>query len=547
MSESDILRLERLAKKAADAGDINTLRAIDEALKNAREGFTEPAPPPEVPLVGRAGAVGLGAQRGFGRKAATARDIYQLGERTVKGQLGQQVEGQEDIAATERAKEAEYRSATREHPGYAFGGEMIAELPFAAGRTPSGAFLRGATSGGLTYTEDPTTRVAQAILGGAANRLGLGVLGRTNNQNLQSQAARTGMELLPEQRAPTLFPNTVKDFDTYRGAAFRAAERNNRMINKEALRTLGQKGDRFTDETFANVHKQSSDLFNEAVGSRESIFFGRKFNDRIDDLINSQEEKIVRDARSIKALQRLKDRIANNDGSLSAKDYQSIRSELTTSMRQVSPKRKALKRTLGEIVEAVDDQAELSLAGSDAKALSNFKEARRLWRQYNLFKTEGIVDERTGFVNPQRLRKLLRKEDESGFLLNKDQGDLATMLRVDAKTPRGRERFDVLGNYSDMRVVGGPGGGARVGPGIRRVAETPLIGMSRLPQRAIEGAPLATTVPLVRETIPSDTTDKIVNALMSGSDEGLTPAEKLEVDEKRRLISEAISSQQENR
>jgi len=549
--ESDIADLEGMAKQAAEVGDWESVESLDETIYRAKESLagTAAETQTEVPAVEAASgpeAFGLGLQRQGGRFWAGAKEVGQLAEKAYKGALGQEVEGRKDISAEERVSEAEYKQRVRNHPSAGFVGEMTGMLPFGGGRGPARAAVRGAVGGLLSYNEDPVARGTQAVGGALMNQFGHGILGRGRPTSVMSKAKRTGMELLPEQRAPTFFKKSVEDLDRLGYEAARTARSNNETITSEALRLMGERGKMFVDETFANVNERSVGLITKAMKGQERITLGTRFNVGL--LLHRlrQEEKIVRSPKVINMLRRFEKRADVVSGEISPTGYQELRSEITKTMRRLPEADAEISYALGDVVGLLDDAAENSLGISNPAALAQFREGRRIYRHLMQFSKRGIVDDRNGQINPGKLRELFKKDDRGGYLLNRDQSDLYDMLRVDAKTPRGRERFDMFGNYKDMSVSSGHGPGVRLGSGVIRALERPVVGASRLPQRAIEGSPLAITVPTIKEAMPSDTSDKVIEALMSGSNEGFTQLEIARLNAKRKLLAEALSARQEN-
>ena len=52
---------------------------------------------------------------------------------------------------------------------------------------------------------------------------------------------------------------------------------------------------------------------------------------------------------------------------------------------------------------------------------------------------------------------------------------------------------------------------------------------------------MAVTVPAIKDNYPAS--EKVVNALVTGSDAGLTPREKSELDKSRQLVEESLLKQ----
>ena len=498
-TENNIRLLEAEIIKAHKAGEFQVAQQLGQALKNARGQAQPPTQEPipvEQPASGGLGSFGLGMQRQGGRFLSGGQDLAQLAMRAAQGAIGQEVEGQTDIAAREREAETDFASRTREHPLAAAAGEATAFAPFAAGRTPLSAFGRGAFGGALSFNEDPSQRATQAAVGGAANTAGFGLLNKLNPGGVGGRAQSLGMRTLPEQRGPVLFRNAAQDLRAFSNASARTRASNIGLVTKEVLKSLGDDGAQFTHATLGDATSRANTLFTKAVGSREKVYFGDLFDKKIFGLIAKEENKLIQTPKAMKLLTGLQEKMQARGGILSTKDYQSFRSDISNAI--IDTKKSRVKKVLGDILNTVDDQAQLSLAGSDPTALKNFREARKLWRQIQLVKPEGVIDFNSGQVSPRKFRSVLMSQDESGYLLNRNTGRLNELLRLDELTPRGTASVGTI-------VPSRTGGIPLSGNIITKPIESSLLGMSRLPTRAIEGAPLGLTVPRVKSILgPSE-------------------------------------------
>jgi len=496
--KDDIRNLEQSIIRAHKAGDFNKARILGQALKTARSEPQQPQGEPipiQQPASGVLGSVGLGAKRQAGRFGAGAEDIARLAGSFGQGEAGD-LTARNELIERERAKEQEFAERTREHPIAAGVGEALPFLPLAAGGTPGAAFARGAAGGLLSFNEDPSGKVIQGLGGGAANRLGLNILGKTANRagidTLAGRAQKAGFNVPPEVRGPVLFSNRVQDTARFEKQMGRLSKQHRRSITSQVLTDLNQVGDRITSRTFSTAEKEAGNLFNKATSARGSVpLIG--FGKRLDRFINSEEARILDDRPTIRLLNRLKDRLAGkNTDVLTPKEYQKFRSDL--GKKAEAFKKKPEKRAaVYKMIEGLDDAAAVTLPPS---VQQDFSRARSLWRNIQLYKPQSLYDD-NGLVNARALRNNLTRKDENNFLFSRNPPSrIRELLDLNFDLPAGGNAPGI--GLSTSVSASGP---QTFLSGLTGVAGAPVVGSARLPTRAIEGAPLGLTVPQIRSLL----------------------------------------------
>lgn len=465
--------------------------------------------PEQLPAAGRMEAAGLGLMRegrGFG---STLEQVAQTGSRFATGQAGATPEV--DIPAREAAAEAEFSERTREHPVFAGIGRAGAYLPFGGGSSAAGGLLRGALGGALAYSDDPSTKALMTVGGGAAGRLGVNVLGKAADKaginTLGARANQLGLNVPPEIRGPVLFPNAVKDTLRFEGQMGNFSKQHRREITSQILTDLNQSGNRITSETFSVAKNNASELFNKATSSRGLVpLFG--FRKKIDSFISSEESRRLNDPPTLKLLKDWREKLSDPKKSdmLTSKEYQELRSQMGKKAESF-PKRKAEKRAaVYGLIEQLDNAAAATLP---ANAKKDFREARSLWRNIQLYKNPSFYDD-NGLVNARSFRNNLVRKDENKFLYDQGQkGRLSDLLDLEFDLPSGGNApgFGVAASMSSS-------GPHTFLTGLKSLAEVPIVGAARIPTRAIESAPLGMSVPQIRSLLgPSNAVDLNLDSL----------------------------------
>jgi hypothetical protein len=492
----DIEALENALKNAHKAGDIASAKALAQALSGAKDEFTpaqQPEPEPIEPK-GLLGAIGSGVKTQLG---SAGRQMQNIGSfiGTSGSPLGEEASiERQRLSGEEEAAQERFRQETAEHPIAGGVGKMLPFLPFAAGGTPTAAMLRGAAAGGLLQFDDPENTAFNSTIGAVGNRLGLNLLGKAEHRiGLKTDRARLaefGMVGPPEVRGAGLvpFPKSAQKLSAFQSDAFKFSQSNIENITEETLKSLGVGGARFRADTFERSFDASTELFKKATNTKGHVpLVG--FKNRLNRFISSEEEQLLDDKPTIRFLKKMQDRLdePGRQDLLTSKEYQDFRSRLGKKAETFGKKKAQTRAAMYALIDSLDDTAAATLPPSARK---DFREARRIWRNMQLFKKPSVVDEH-GYIKPKQLRNMLTTRDENRYLFRKgEQPKLYEMLRLEYDIPSGAPTsgLSASGRYSQT-------GGGLILSGLKSALGRPLLGTARLPTRAVEGAPLGLTVP----------------------------------------------------
>ena len=488
--QSDIQAMEFALIEADRAGNkeeaVELVSLIDNAKTQLASEMLKQAKSPgeSAKSAAQAGFTRLGQEvKGAGQEFAN------IAQRSLGGVLGTPNKAREDIVAEQRAGEQAFHEATQ-GPRQRLIGEAARTVTLGlagAGSSLAGSLLRGGESGSIPFQENVEDRAVNAALGGTlAAGLGRGLGGRIDaglgRNTLGARAQRLGMATAPESRGPVIGRESIERGAFFSASAEKVSDLNQDIITKEAMRMLGQKGNRIQSDTFKKANDQYQRLLGEALADK-SIIPMTGFSRRLGRQLARKEGEIFRDKDTITALEGFVDDLnrPNMKDFISGKEYKEFRTQLGRMAETDDPAKKIALRSL---IDDLDDAAQVGL---NPKANKKFKDARQMWRNIQLFKSPNVISNDSKKVVPNNLWNSLQRNDENRFLYQRgEQPDLYEMLRLDFDLPMGPR-----GSRPGVSARATPSGLGFILSNPQAIAEAPFVGAARIPNTLLEGQPAA--------------------------------------------------------
>lgn len=298
-----------------------------------------------------------------------------------------------------------------------------------AGSTLSGALGAGAAIGALT-ADDPAMG---ALVGGAFAPIG-NVAARAVGKAISPFRSATGFSeralklskrhkipLTPGQRTgsarmrnletvtqrTSITTNALDDFD----AAQRAA------VNRTALKSIGRRGDKITDNILESKRQELSNGFEKIGKSVKSVQVTDDFLDELARITDEANDTLTADSLALynRNLDKLLDRLGSRPG---GRFLMEQATKLDRTAGALAKRGDGAGDLLFDVKEAVDDLFEKN-AGRFARA--RLTKLRKEWRSLSTLRSTNVVKGQS--VSPGRVRQVIQRKDADGFRLGGKDGD----------------------------------------------------------------------------------------------------------------------------
>ena len=389
----------------------------------------------------------------------------------VKGEANRFAEGfrqmmtddPEQLQAIQERREAVERDVARAKEFYpvSTGAGQVAPYALAPGSTIPRAMLSGMLIGGSSYTPEGESRVDNALTGGTvgaltniAGRLLLKPFKKPKNENSPEQnrviadLEKEGFIWLPgDKRGDGVSKQVESALRSYPGtssAIMKNEKHNQKILNRLAARSIGEKTDFLTPEVFIAAKSRITGKFNKIFNTDRVFNFKRparlakkgdlpkdKFTRMRDDNHPIQNEiadeieeymtlmeKNREDILSISEIRELQEAIEKQV--LTSQQYMVIKRRLHNKIEQEYTSKDGDRRlaiTLGNVVKKVEKHVknQLNVLEKRQLELANYQYGSYLSLVGKGQKDNRVVNEVTGNVRPKMLANEMSKRDMEGF------------------------------------------------------------------------------------------------------------------------------------
>lgn len=407
-----------------------------------------------APLPDRLGAIGLGAEDKL-------MDFKEGGQQAYYNTM-HPFQGDpllDELSQERAAREAEFAPIAEQMPLETAVGGMLPAAATAA--IPGGLVTQAGISAGyegLQYGETDPLEAAGYGLGGAflgsmAPRVfklitgaaeGMGQRGMRMAQRMAGNTPQGGFRSgiqkdLPEadqrllQRADELdlftFPSmrkgskplsqlegSAKSSPFLSGMTEDHIRANQNVLDRLALRKIGETGNEFTDDTFGDAAKRIGDVY-------ENAALGKDIPIQLDDLDAlrpdiSQEAEVLLDS-YVKKYPELQ------AGLINGYDFNRLRNRISKDIRMHLKRPDGDPESLSKIQDVLDEG--LKMVSPDS--LPKLREAGQQWKNLKALEATGSLSPEY-HVNPRAVGNRLRAFDKGGFMRGRDKSDYYDTLRI---------------------------------------------------------------------------------------------------------------------
>lgn len=300
------------------------------------------------------------------------------------------------------------------------------------GQTPTGAMAVGSGIGALTG-DDPAIDAPAGAVGALAGNVAMRFAGKMISPFRSAAgrpdraiklAKRHKIPLRPGQRSgsksfrkleqttqrTSLTTNELDDFDVMQEAA----------VNRAALRSIGRRGSKITDELIDSKRVELSDGFENLGKSIKQVEVDDAFLDQLIAIQSEAQSELTADSLELlnRNIDNLLDRLGNRPSGIflmeSATDLDRVATRLAR-------RGDGAGDLLFDVKEAVDDLFEKNVRNLSTRSQNKLATLRREWRSLRYLRESNVVRGQT--IHPERLRQAIKRKDPDGFRLGRKDGD----------------------------------------------------------------------------------------------------------------------------
>ena len=310
--------------------------------------------------------------------------------------------------------------------------------------------------------------------------------------DMADRGERLGYELMPSQRTGSRrqqqFEDILESNFFSGGGALRTAERNQANSNRIVAEALGFKDRVYNKVTGDMLDRKKSEFDDRFARLTEGqyVFLDDDFYSALDRIESENVASWVGNKDIQKLIERARNQAEINDGWIDSKAYQDLSSdlsrEITSAFRSTSGKASQAKYgfQVAGVKEALDDAAERTIGADYVDA---FKALRQDYKTYKNLLQGRVINEETGDVNLNNLANILRKQDETGYRMGRNESDLYEATRftrafpgegVNSLTARRQSIPSTLATAGLMGMMGYDAYGGDAAAGVASAAAVPM-------------------------------------------------------------------------
>lgn len=347
------------------------------------------------------------------------------------------------LSKSQREQDVMYNALKAEHPyATSFGEELpYAAIPAGAGPMATGLLVGGGEAAKYGSAKERALRGALGFGSGSISSLISRLFGNTvvpgGGQNVPNQTQRDAVTALrdiggnPRLSQVTGSPVVARMEDwaaTTPGGISRMAAneaRNKTALTREAARTIGQRADELSTDTFANARTAIGSVFNELRSLGNASIGNRSVRpiaidqgvERAANLVLQKQAKIAPEFRNadVQSLAQRALTLARNGGRIDAETYQLARSSLTDAAQDAfQANNSQVGQAYRALLDALDAAADTSLRNMGrGDLIPRLGLARQQWA--NLRTLEKGRAAAGGDANPNAIVQALRTNNPMAF------------------------------------------------------------------------------------------------------------------------------------